>query len=328
MKLSVVVPVYNEEEVIENFFHRMEAVLTKFNKDYSIDRDDIEVLFVNDGSIDNTFNILLQICEQYPGYKLINFSRNYGHQIAITAGIDHAKGDAVAIIDADLQDPPEFILDLYKKLLEGNDVVNAVRSKRKGETYFKLLTAKLFYQIVKKLTTVDIPMNVGDFRIISRRVADTLSKMNEKHRFIRGMVAWVGFKQTSLEYVREKRFAGKTKYPFRKMLLFSLDAITSFSSLPLKLSSYLGFITSFLGFLYSLIILYTKLFTNKSVPGWTSIIIVVLILGGIQLICLGMIGEYLSRLSEETKKRPLYLIEAIYQGKNQQGLMEPDPGAK
>ena len=306
----------------------MEAVLTKFNKDYSIDRDDIEVLFVNDGSIDNTFNILLQICEQYPGYKLINFSRNYGHQIAITAGIDHAKGDAVAIIDADLQDPPEFILDLYKKLLEGNDVVNAVRSKRKGETYFKLLTAKLFYQIVKKLTTVDIPMNVGDFRIISRRVADTLSKMNEKHRFIRGMVAWVGFKQTSLEYVREKRFAGKTKYPFRKMLLFSLDAITSFSSLPLKLSSYLGFITSFLGFLYSLIILYTKLFTNKSVPGWTSIIIVVLILGGIQLICLGMIGEYLSRLSEETKKRPLYLIEAIYQGKNQQGLMEPDPGAK
>lgn len=314
MKLSVVVPVFNEEAIINAFYLRMESVITTLIKEYGLSRDDIEVLLVNDGSTDHSFTLLSDICENHPSYSLINLSRNYGHQIAITAGIENSTGEAVVIIDGDLQDPPEFILDLYQKYLEGYDVVSAVRSKREGETFFKLVTAKFFYRLMKKLTKVDIPLDAGDFRIISSKVVAALSRMPERHRFIRGMISWVGFKQISIEYVREKRFAGETKYPFRKMLKFALDAITSFSSIPLKLSSYLGFIAASLGFLYSLVILYTKFFTNRAVPGWTSIIIVVLFLGGIQLICLGMIGEYLSRLSEEAKSRPLYLIEGIYPG--------------
>lgn len=318
MKLSIVVPVFNEEAVIQEFFLRMGSVISVLIKDYGLSREDIEVLFVNDGSTDHTFDLLHNFCGSNSGYSLINLSRNYGHQIAITAGIENSTGEAVVIIDADLQDPPEFILNLYRQFLQGYDVVNAVRSKREGETFFKLLTAKIFYRIMKRLTRVDMPLDAGDFRIISRRVAAALSRMNEKHRFIRGMVSWVGFKQTSLEYVREKRFAGETKYPLRKMFKFALDAITSFSSIPLRLSSYLGFIAASLGFLYSVIIFYLRFFTDRTVPGWTSIIIVILFLGGVQLICLGMIGEYLSRLSEEAKNRPLYLIEGIYQGKRQQ----------
>lgn len=327
MKLSVVVPVFNEEAIINEFFLRMEPVISDLIKEHGLSRDDIEVLFVNDGSKDNSFALLRHICENHSGYNLINFSRNYGHQIAITAGIENSTGEAVVIIDGDLQDPPEFILKLYQKFLEGYDVVSAVRSKREGESFFKLLTAKIFYRLMKKLTKVDIPVDAGDFRIISSRVAAALSRMHEKHRFVRGLISWVGFKQTSIEYVREKRFAGETKYPFRKMLKFALDAITSFSSIPLRLSSYLGFIAASLGFLYSMVILYTKFFTNLAVPGWTSIIIVVLFLGGIQLICLGMIGEYLSRLSEEAKNRPLYLIEGIYTGKTTRRLMETHPEA-
>jgi dolichol-phosphate mannosyltransferase len=317
VKLSVIVPVFNEEAVIQEFCLRLESVISVLIKDYGLNREEIEVIFVNDGSTDHTFDLLQHFCENHSGYRMINLSRNYGHQIAITAGIENSTGEAAAIIDADLQDPPEFILNLYRKFLEGYDVVSAVRSKREGETFFKLLTAKIFYRVMKRLTKVDIPVDAGDFRIISRRVAEALSRMKEKHRFVRGMVSWVGFKQTSMEYVREKRFAGETKYPLRKMLKFALDAITSFSSIPLRLSSYLGFIAASLGFLYSLVIFYTKFFTDRTVPGWTSIIIVVLFLGGVQLICLGMIGEYLSRLSEETKNRPLYLIEGIYPEKKQ-----------
>lgn len=317
MRLSIVVPMFNEEAGIQEFFVRMESVISVLVNDFGLGRGEIEVLLVNDGSTDNTFNLLHHLCENHPGYRLINLSRNYGHQIAISAGIEISTGEAVVIIDGDLQDPPEFIPDLYRKFSEGYDVVSAVRSKREGETFFKLWTAKLFYRLMKKLTRVDIPLDAGDFRIISRRVAQALSQMHEKHRFIRGMVSWVGFKQTSLEYVREKRFAGETKYPLRKMLKFALDAITSFSSFPLRLSSYLGFMAASLGFFYSVVIFYTKFFTDRAVPGWTSIIIVVLFLGGVQLICLGMIGEYLSRLSEESKNRPLYLIEGVYQRKEQ-----------
>jgi dolichol-phosphate mannosyltransferase len=317
LRLSVIVPVFNEEAVIQDFFLRMESVISVLIKDYGLSREDIEVIFVNDGSTDNTFDLLHHFCENHSSYSLINLSRNYGHQIAITAGIENSKGEAVATIDADLQDPPEFILTLYRKFSEGYDVVTAVRLKREGETFFKLLTAKIFYRVLKRLTRVDILVDAGDFRIISRRVAAALSQMKEKHRFVRGMVSWVGFKQTSIEYVREKRGAGETKYPLRKMLKFALDAITSFSSIPLRLSSYLGFIAASLGFLYSLVIFYTKIFTDRSVPGWASIIIVILFLGGVQLICLGMVGEYLSRLSEEAKNRPLYLIEGIYPDKRQ-----------
>jgi len=313
MKLSIVVPVYNEEGVIPEFFRRMEAVLAEFTKKNRIPREDIEVLLVNDGSQDNSFDLLKAICLNNIGYKQINLSRNYGHQIAITAGIELSRGEAVVIMDADLQDPPETILPLYDKYLEGYEVVNAVRVHREGESFFKLATAKLFYRLLKKLTQVDIPVDTGDFRIISRRVADILSSMREKERFVRGLVSWVGFKQTGIEYVREGRFAGRTKYPFSKMLKFALDGITSFSSAPLRLSAYLGFLAAILGFFYSFVVLYVRFFTDRTVPGWTSIICVVLFLGGAQLICLGMVGEYLSRIHVEAKNRPLYLIEGIYE---------------
>jgi dolichol-phosphate mannosyltransferase len=320
MKLSIVVPVYNEESVIPEFFQRMEAMLPKFMEKFAIDREAIEVLLVNDGSIDSSFDLLKDISDNKAGYKLIDLSRNYGHQIAITAGIENSQGEAVVIIDADLQDPPEIILPLYERFLEGYDVVNAVRSKREGESFFKIITAKIFYRVLNKLTHVDIPLDTGDFRIISRRVADSLNRMREKQRFVRGMISWVGFKQTGIAYNRDKRYAGKTKYPLNKMIKFALDGITSFSSFPLRLSSYLGFLAAFLGFMYSAIVIYTKIFTDTAVPGWTSIICVVLFLGGAQLICLGMIGEYLSRIHDEAKGRPLYLIAGIY-GKSRTDLV-------
>jgi dolichol-phosphate mannosyltransferase len=275
---------------------------------------DIEIIFVNDGSSDGTFDALKKLCVEEANYQLLNLSRNHGHQIAITAGIDLAKGDAVAVIDGDLQDPPETIVDLYGKMQEGFDVVYAVRKKREGETPFKLFTAKLFYRLLKKLTNVEIPVDTGDFRIMSRRVVAVLTSMNERHRFIRGMISWIGFNQTGLEYERHERHSGETKYTLSKMIKFAFDGITSFSSIPLKMASYLGIITALFGFLYSLYVIILKLFVPKShiELGWASIIIFILLLGGIQLLALGMIGEYLGRIHDETKFRPLYIVEQIY----------------
>jgi dolichol-phosphate mannosyltransferase len=275
---------------------------------------DIEIIFVNDGSSDGTFDALKRLCMDEAHYQLLNLSRNHGHQIAITAGIDLAKGDAVAVIDGDLQDPPETIVDLYGKMQEGFDVVYAVRKKREGETPFKLFTAKLFYRLLKKLTNVEIPVDTGDFRIMSRRVVTILTSMNERHRFIRGMISWIGFNQTGLEYERHERHSGETKYTLSKMIKFAFDGITSFSSIPLKLASYLGIITAMFGFLYSLYVIFLKLFVPKAQIelGWASIIIFILLLGGIQLLALGMIGEYLGRIHDETKFRPLYIVEHIY----------------
>jgi dolichol-phosphate mannosyltransferase len=275
---------------------------------------DIEIIFVNDGSSDGTFDALKRLCMDEAHYQLLNLSRNHGHQIAITAGIDLAKGDAVAVIDGDLQDPPETIVDLYGKMQEGFDVVYAVRKKREGETPFKLFTAKLFYRLLKKLTNVEIPVDTGDFRIMSRRVVTILTSMNERHRFIRGMISWIGFNQTGLEYERHERHSGETKYTLSKMIKFAFDGITSFSSIPLKLASYLGIITAMFGFLYSLYVVFLKLFVPKAQIelGWASIIIFILLLGGIQLLALGMIGEYLGRIHDETKFRPLYIVEHIY----------------
>jgi dolichol-phosphate mannosyltransferase len=325
MKVSIVAPVYNEESVILEFFQRIEAILPIFMDKFNINRDNIEILLINDGSVDGSFDLLKCISDNNTGYKLIDLSRNYGHQIAITAGIENSQGDAIVIIDVDLQDPPEIILPLYEKFLEGYDVVNAVRTKREGESFFKIITAKLFYRVLNKLTHVDIPLDTGDFRIINRRVADTLNQMREKQRFVRGMISWVGFKQTGIPYNRDKRYAGKTKYPLNKMIKLALDGITSFSSFPLRLSSYLGFMAAFFGFIYSVVVLYTKLFTDTAVPGWASINCVVLFLGGAQLICLGMIGEYLSRIYDEAKARPLYLIAGIY-GKPQTDTVINDFG--
>lgn len=314
MKLSIVIPMYNEEGIVHALFQRLEHTKALFNRKFGMMPTDIEIIFVNDGSSDGTFEVLKKLCIEEANYQLLNLSRNHGHQIAITAGIDLAKGDAVAVIDGDLQDPPETIVDLYGKMQEGFDVVYAVRKKREGETPFKLFTAKLFYRLLKKLTNVEIPVDTGDFRIMSRRVVAVLTAMNERHRFIRGMISWIGFNQTGLEYERHERHSGETKYTLSKMIKFAFDGITSFSSIPLKMASYLGIITALFGFLYSLYVIILKLFIPKShiELGWASIIIFILLLGGIQLLALGMIGEYLGRIHDETKFRPLYIVEQIY----------------
>lgn len=312
MKLSIVIPIYNESEVIAELHKQLLDTVQLLNTQLGIASNELEFIFVNDGSKDNSLPQLLSLTQAHPFYKVINFSRNFGHQKAVTAGLQHTNGQSVVIIDADLQDPPEFIIDLYKKLQEGFDVVYAKRKKRNGESMLKRLTAKIFYRLILKITEIDIPMDTGDFRIMRRNVVDVLNSMPESHRFIRGMVSWVGFRQTGLEYERHERFAGQTKYPFKKMLRFAFDAITSFSTLPLKLLIYIGFITSFLGFAGVCYIVYIKYFTNLTITGWSSIMVTILLLGGIQLITLGIMGEYIGRLSEESKKRPLYIIEKIY----------------
>ena len=301
--ISIVVPLYDEEKVIRETYSRLTSVLMRQGLDY-------EILMVNDGSRDKTLEIIKEICKAEKRVKLISFSRNFGHQIAITAGTDKAQGQAVVIIDADLQDPPEVIPAMVKKWREGYEVVYGVRKKREGETYFKLFTAALFYRVLQRLTPVDIPMNTGEFRLMDRKVVEQLKQMRERNRFIRGMVSWVGFKQCSVEYVREKRFAGETKYPPKKMLKFAMDGILSFSQMPLKLASAFGFlcagISPFL-ILYGLLIKF--FFPQRAIPGWASVFVAAIFLGGVQLICLGILGEYLGRIYEEIKQRPLYIVQ-------------------
>lgn len=298
---SIVVPVFNEEEVIEVTYGRLKKVMDTTGRSY-------ELLFVNDGSADNTAQILSQICQKDTNVKLINFSRNFGHQIAISAGMDNALGQAIVVIDADLQDPPEVILQMIEKWQEGYEVVYAKRKERRGETLFKKWTAAMFYRLLRSLTDVDIPVDSGDFRLIDRKVCNAMKNIKEKNRFVRGLVSWVGFRQTAVEYVREERFAGETKYPLHKMIKLSMDAMTSFSHKPLKLAVYLGFSFSFLSFLYLLFAICERLFTPNTVPGWTAIMATSLFFNGIILIILGIIGEYIGRIYDETKDRPLYII--------------------
>ncbi len=303
LELSVVVPLYNEEAVITEMYKRLSNVLNECASSY-------EIILVNDGSSDRTLELAEGLCKQDNNVKLISFSRNFGHQIAITAGMDKAKGQATVVIDADLQDPPEVIPDMMKKWKEGYHVVYGVREKRKGESKFKLWTAALFYRVLKRLTAVEIPVDTGDFRLIDRRVLSEFRKMREHARFVRGMISWVGFRQTEVRYVREKRFAGETKYPFKKMLKFAIDGILSFSQVPLKISSVFGLLTSVVGFIFMLYGLLMKLFFPEYViEGWASLFVAVLFLGGVQLICIGLLGEYVGRMYEETKNRPLYIIE-------------------
>lgn len=301
--LSVIIPLYNEELVIEKMYSTLTSVLEDAELEY-------EIVMVNDGSVDETYPLAKQICRKDERVKLISFSRNFGHQIAITAGMDKSSGKAVVVIDADLQDPPEVIIDMIKKWQEGYSVVYGVRKKRKGESVFKLATASLFYRILRKMTPVDIPVDTGDFRLLDRKVVNQLKIMRERSRFVRGMVSWVGFKQAKVEYVREERFAGETKYPLKKMIKFAMDGILSFSQIPLKLSSALGFLCSGLSFffvLYGLIVKY--FFPERAMPGWASIFVAILFIGGVQLICIGILGEYLGRIYEEIKARPLYVID-------------------
>ncbi|MBQ2695955.1 MAG: glycosyltransferase family 2 protein [Clostridia bacterium] len=301
IRYSVVIPVYNEEPVVKESYKRLKAVMEQTKETY-------ELIFVNDGSRDGTEAIISELCEIDTHVKLVSFSRNFGHQTAITAGMDLSSGQAVVVIDADLQDPPEVILDMIEKWKEGFDVVYGQRIKRKGETFFKKLTAKFFYRTLKSLTDVEIPVDTGDFRLIDRKVCDVLSSLTEKNRYVRGLVSWVGFRQTAVYFERQERFAGETKYPFKKMVKFAVDGITTFSYKPLKIATYLGFFLSFLSFLYLLVVIWLKLFTDWTVSGWASILSVSLFFNGIVLIMLGIIGEYIGRIYDESKNRPLYVI--------------------
>jgi dolichol-phosphate mannosyltransferase len=300
--LSVIVPLFNEELVIGKMYETLSSVLQN--------RMDYEVIMVNDGSKDGTLKLAKEICNRDPRIKLISFSRNFGHQSAITSGLDRARGEIIVVIDADLQDPPGVILDMIEKWKQGYHVVFGVRKNRKGESLFKLITASIFYKILRKMTSVDIPVDAGDFRLMDRRVVDQLKQMREKSRFVRGMVSWVGFKQTEIEYVRETRFAGETKYPFNKMLKFAIDGILSFSQIPLKFSGIFGFLCSIVSFLMVIYGLVSKfIYPESTVPGWTSIFIAILFIGGVQLITIGVLGEYIGRIYEETKGRPIYIVD-------------------
>ena len=299
---TVVIPVFNEEAVTEECHRRIKEVM-------DAEGEPFELIFVNDGSSDRTMKILERLSIEDQHVRVVNLSRNFGHQIAISAGMDFAKGDAVVVMDADLQDPPEVIPRMIEKWKEGFHVVYGKRIKREGETLFKKLSAYFFYRFLKKLIKIDIPIDVGDFRLIDRSVCDAMKKVREKNRFVRGLVSWLGFTQAEVLYKREKRFAGSTKYPLHKMIHFMLDAVTSFSSIPLKIATIIGSLVSMSGFVYLIIVLYQRLFTDKTIQGWTSILSVTLIFNGIILLILGVIGEYIGRIYDESKNRPLYIIQ-------------------
>lgn len=301
-RYSIVAPVFNEEETLPEFYRRTRAVMDTLD-------GPCELILVFDGSRDRSPEIGDQLRAQDPRVKLIKFARNFGHQIAITAGIDYAEGDAVIIIDSDLQDPPEVIPRLIEKWKEGYQVVYAQRAKRAGETAFKLITAALFYRLIRRLASIDIPPDTGDFRLIDRRVVLALRQMREHHRFMRGLSVWVGFKQTGILCDRAERFAGHTQYPLRKMVRFALDAITSFSHVPLQLVTTLGFLVSLLALLAIPIVIVLRLVLGFDfLGGQASTLIAVLFMGGVQLISLGILGEYLGRIYDEVKQRPLYIV--------------------
>jgi glycosyltransferase involved in cell wall biosynthesis len=302
-KLSIVLPIFNEEAVIPELDRRLRAFLA--------DLPDVgaawEVVFIDDGSRDRSRELLEALAQSEPRYKLILLSRNFGHQLAMTAGVDRAEGDAVVIMDADLQDPPEVVAHMLAKHREGFDVVYAVRRKREGESLFKRATAAAFYRIMRALVRVDFPVDAGDFRLMSRPVVLTLRALREQHRFVRGMVAWVGFRQTAVTYERPARFAGETKYPLRKMLRFALDGITSFSVVPLRMATWLGVGAGLLSLAVAAWAVYARL-EDQVVPGWTTIMILVGMASSAQLVMTGILGEYVGRIYEEVKRRPLYVV--------------------
>ncbi|MBM3267170.1 MAG: glycosyltransferase family 2 protein [Candidatus Sericytochromatia bacterium] len=299
--LSVVVPIFNEEAIVPELHSRLTSALGAIGETY-------EVLLINDGSRDRSLDLMRAAAAADSRVRVVDLSRNFGHQIAITAGMDYARGKAVVVIDADLQDPPEVIAKLVARWREGYQVVYAVREHRVGETAFKKVTAAAFYRLIRRITNVDIPVDTGDFRLMDRSVVDALKRIREKHRFVRGLVSWVGFRQTGVTYVRQERFAGETKYPLRKMLKFAFDGITSFSFVPLQMATYLGFAVSGLSFLAICWVLVETLVFHETVQGWSSLMVAVLFLGGIQLMTIGLIGEYVGRIYDEVKGRPLYLV--------------------
>lgn len=300
--ISLVVPVYNEYENINEFYRRCVEVLELL-------REPFEIVFVNDGSKDDTIELLLALCNKDRRIKVINLSRNFGKEIAMTAGIEHSSGDVVIPIDADLQDPPELIPELMAKWREGYDVVYATRIKREGETWFKQWTANMFYKIIGSVTRFNIPKNTGDFRIMDRKVVEALKQLREQHRFMKGLFSWVGFRQTSLPYYREPRFAGKSKWNYWKLWNFAIEGITSFSYAPLQFATYIGFSVALCAFIYGIYLIILTLLHSNPVPGYPSLMVVMLFLGGVQLFTMGIIGEYIGRIYNESKRRPLYFVQ-------------------
>lgn len=298
---SIIAPIFNEYENIPELYRRVSAVMDSTGEPW-------ELILVDDGSSDGSTERIRELAAQDARVRPVIFARNFGHQIAVTAGLDYSRGQAVVIIDADLQDPPETILELIKKWKEGYEVVYAVRTEREGETWFKLFTASMFYRLIYRITDVKIPLDTGDFRLIDRKVVDVMNAMREKHRFLRGMSAWIGFRQIGVEYKRAARHAGVTKYPFRKMLKLALNAITSFSYFPLQVATYFGFVSAGLAILAIPIVAVLRLAGSHFFEGQTTTLISVLFLGGVQLISLGILGEYVGRIYDEVKGRPLYVV--------------------
>ncbi|HEX2184247.1 MAG TPA: glycosyltransferase family 2 protein [Chloroflexota bacterium] len=309
--ISVVAPAWNEASILPEFVRRTAAVLDGLGEPW-------EIVLVDDGSTDGTREVLHQLHAAEPRVKAVSFSRNFGHQVAITAGLDCAAGDAVVVIDSDLQDPPEVIRDLVARWREGYQVVYAVRTAREGESWFKKLTAAVFYRVIRRVANLDIPVDTGDFRLLDRRAAAALRSLREQHRYVRGLAAWIGFRSIGVPYHRQPRRIGETKYPLRKMLRLAMDGITNFSYLPLQLATYAGFFVAGLSLLGILVAVAFRLFLGQQLTGQTTTLVSVLFLGGIQLIFLGIIGEYLGRIYDEVKRRPLYVVDETV------GIEHPD----
>lgn len=301
MEISIVVPLYNEEKNIRLMHDRLVSSILKITSNF-------EIIYVNDGSNDNSFLELLKLSNEDERVKYINFSRNFGHQIAVTAGLDYSKGAAVVIIDGDLQDPPEVIPEMYALYKEGFEVVYGQRLKRKGDNFFKKITAKYFYRILKKITSINIPLDTGDFRLIDQKIVKDLKNMPEQNKFLRGQIAWLGYRQTSVFFERDERKFGETGYPFSKMLKFALDGITGFSDVPLQFVTKTGIFISFISFLVILYAIFSHFILERTITGWTSLIISSMFIGGVQLISVGIIGEYISRINKNVQNRPLYIV--------------------
>ena len=299
--LSVVIPIYNEEGNIPVLYERLTAVLEGMNITY-------QLIFINDGSRDRSMELLHGLAAKDARVKYIDFSRNFGHQVALSAGLDRTQGEAVVMMDADLQDPPEMLVELYQKYKEGYEVVYARRRSRQGETYFKKSATLVFYRLLSRMSSIEIPLDTGDFRIIDHKVVEMLRRMPEKIKYLRGQISWIGFRQTSIEYDRPERYAGETGYSFRKLMGLALDGITGFSDVPLKIVTYFGLIVTGFAFIMTIYVLYSWFSQSDLVQGWSSLMITVLFIGGVQMIAIGIIGEYLSRIHSNVRDRPLYVI--------------------